>query len=105
MTPGSHEVLIMNCYDEGRLRAYLDGELPPLESAALGAHLAACLDCQAQLSRQRALAGRVRSLLPIPPAGPEPRAALARLRAATDQQRSNVQTFKRSNVQRSTFMQ
>jgi len=61
-----------NCYDEGRLRAYLDGELPPLERAALGAHLADCAICQDQLGRQRGLAVRVRTLLPVPPAALPP---------------------------------
>jgi len=104
---------MINCYDEGRLRAYLDFELPPLERAALGAHLAGCAACQGQLERQRASAARVRSLLPAPPSAPEPRAALARLRATAPQPTANVPTFKQpalslskgSNVQRSIFMQ
>jgi hypothetical protein len=74
-----------NCYDEGRLRAYLDGELPPSERAALAVHLSGCADCQGQIDRLRVLAAQVRSLLPAPPAIPEPQAALARLRVATDQ--------------------
>ncbi len=93
-----------NCYDEGRLRAYLDGELPPLERAALGAHLAGCAACRDQLGRQRALAARVRSLLPAPVAAPQPHAALARLRAAADQTTRNVPASQGSNVQRSKFM-
>jgi hypothetical protein len=92
----------MDCYDEGRLRAYLDGELPWPERAELGAHLAGCAACQGQLDRLRASAARVRSLLPAPPAAPEPRAALARLRSA---QLSNLQTFKPSNARRRSFMQ
>jgi hypothetical protein len=90
-----------NCYDEGRLRAYLDGELPPPERAAHGAHLAGCAACQGQLDRLRASSGRVRSLLLRPPVAPEPHAALARLRMATDRQPSNLQPFKPSNRQRS----
>ena len=74
-----------NCYDEGHVRAYLDGELPPLERAALGAHLVDCATCQDKLGRQRALAVRVRALLPVPPAAPDARAALVRLRAAAEQ--------------------
>lgn len=92
----------MQCYDEGQLRAYLDGELPPPERTALGAHLAGCAACQGQLDRLRASAMRVRSLLPAPAAAPEPRAALARLRAA---QPLDSQTFKPSNARRRSFMQ
>jgi hypothetical protein len=90
-----------NCYDEGQLRAYLDGELPPAERAALSTHMAGCSACQGQLDRQRLVAARVRSLLPAPSATPDPRAALARLRASTSQQPSNLQAFKPSNPQRS----
>jgi len=93
-----------NCYDEGQLRAYLDGELPPLERTALGSHLAGCVACREQLGRQRALVARVRSLLPTPLPAPEPRAALARLRAAPDQTARNVPTSQASHVQRSKFM-
>jgi hypothetical protein len=93
---------MMNCYDEGQLRAYLDGELPPFERAALGAHLAGCSACREQLGRQRALAARVRSLLPAPLAAPEPRAALARLHAAANRPTRNASTFQ---PQRSIFMQ
>jgi hypothetical protein len=93
-----------NCYDEGRLRAYLDGELSSLNREALGAHLAGCAACRDQLRRQRALAARVRSLLPAPLPAPEPRAALARLRAGHDQTTRNVPASQGSNVQRSKFM-
>ncbi|MBC8077688.1 MAG: zf-HC2 domain-containing protein, partial [Chloroflexales bacterium] len=74
-----------NCYDEGQLRAYLDGELPALEHAALGAHLAGCVACQDRLGHQRALVARVRSLLPASPTVPDTRAALAQLRVAANQ--------------------
>jgi anti-sigma factor RsiW len=93
-----------NCYDQGHLRAYLDGELPPLERAALGAHLAGCVACQDQLGRQRDLAARIRSRLPAPPAAPDPRAALARLRAATEQTTRNVPASQDFYLQRSNFM-
>src|SRR5687767_14838075 len=93
-----------NCYDEGRLRAYLDGELPSLERAALAAHLAGCAACQAQLNRQRALAVRVGALLAAPLPAPEPRAALARLRAAPDQTTRNIPASQGYYVQRSKFM-
>ncbi len=93
-----------NCYDEGRLRAYLDGELPLLERAALAAHLAGCAACQAQLSRQRAQAARVAALLAAPLPVPESRAALARLRATPDQTTRNVPASQGYYVQRSKFM-
>jgi anti-sigma factor RsiW len=66
-----------NCNDEGRLRAYLDGELPAAERAAIRAHIAGCGACQTLLAEQRAAAGRVRELLPPPPGAPSPHAALA----------------------------
>jgi hypothetical protein len=93
-----------NCYDEGRLRAYLDGELPPLERAALAAHLAGCAACRDLLGRQRDLAAQVRSLLSAPPAAPDARAALARLRAADRSMRS-IPAASGSTIQRSKFMQ
>jgi anti-sigma factor RsiW len=108
-----------HCVDEGRLRAYLDGELPAMECGAVGAHIAGCAACQGQLERQRALAAQVRALLSAPPAPPDPRAALAQLRLADqhptipsttwfpsisrgragNDQRSRVQTFERSDGQ------
>src|SRR5215216_5310034 len=93
-----------NCYDEGHVRAYLDGELPPLERAALGAHLVDCATCQDKLGRQRALAVRVRALLPVPPAAPDARAALIRLRAAAEQPLRSVPAPQDLNLQRSKFM-
>jgi len=71
-----------NCCDEGRLRAYLDGDLPALERATVGAHIASCASCRAILKEQRALAAQVRTLLPTPAAIPDPHAALDRLRIA-----------------------
>lgn len=56
-----------NCYDEGQLRGYLDGELPPASAAALSAHLASCARCRTQLAAQRAAAAQLRALLPAPP--------------------------------------
>jgi hypothetical protein len=93
-----------NCYDEGRLRTYLDGELPALERVALGAHLASCVACQDQLGRQRALAARVRSLLPAPLVAPDSHAALARLRAASHSPTRSVPIQQGFNLQRSKFM-
>jgi len=93
---------MVNCYDEGQLRAYLDGELSLSARAALVAHLSRCADCQSQLGHQRALAAQIRSLLPAPPAMPAPRDALARLRAASAQTTRNVPDFQ--HTQRSKSM-
>jgi len=73
---------MINCCDEGQLRAYLDGELPALERAALGAHIASCPSCRGTLETQRALAAQVRALLPAPAAIPDPHVALSRMRIA-----------------------
>lgn len=70
------------CYDEGRLRAYLDGELAPLAATALAAHLPTCPACRSLLAAQRASSAQVRTLLAAPPT-PDPAAALQRaIRAA-----------------------
>lgn len=66
-----------NCYDEGQLRAYLDGELTPWSAAALADHLAGCGRCRAELTAQRAAIGQIRALLPPPPPA-SPAAALGR---------------------------
>jgi anti-sigma factor RsiW len=42
--------------DEGRLMAYVDGELPETDFDQVGLHLGACLSCRAELSRLTALA-------------------------------------------------
>jgi len=34
------------CWPEGALRAYLDGELPPEDMKSVAAHLAECADCE-----------------------------------------------------------
>jgi anti-sigma factor RsiW len=41
----------MACIDQKKLSAYLDGELPPEENAALEEHLARCAPCREELSR------------------------------------------------------
>ncbi len=70
------------CYDDGRLRAALDDQLPAGERAHLDAHLAGCPGCRARAEQLRAAARRVAALLPSPAIPPDPQAALARLRAA-----------------------
>ena len=53
----------MSHVDEGTLHAYLDGELPSDERAALEAHLGQCGICRATLAEQRALLERASALL------------------------------------------
>lgn len=53
----------MSHVDEGALHAYLDGELPPAERAALEAHVAECPACRARLTEERALLERASQLL------------------------------------------
>jgi len=53
----------MSHVDEGTLHAYLDGELPSGERAALESHLAQCASCRAQLAEERALLERATALL------------------------------------------
>lgn len=53
----------MSHVDEGALHAYIDGELPAAERAALEAHIAACSACRAQLADERALVERASKLL------------------------------------------
>ena len=53
----------MSHVDEGTLHAYLDGELPSTERAALEAHLAQCEACRARLGEERALLERASVLL------------------------------------------
>jgi hypothetical protein len=52
------------------LSAYLDGELPLQERAAVEAHLAGCPDCRAVLAQLGAVSGIVKkhSMEPVPPA-------------------------------------
>ena len=59
----------MSHVDDGTLHAYLDGELTPVESGRLDAHLAACLACRARLEEERALIERASKLLSraVPP--------------------------------------
>lgn len=77
----------MTCFDEGRLLAYLDGQLSPQESREVGAHLAACPRCRevlAGLAAAREEVGRLLSPyhlaalnLPVPRPPASPRAAYA----------------------------
>lgn len=53
----------MSHVDEGTLHAYLDGELPSGERAALESHLGQCAACRTQLGEERALLERSTALL------------------------------------------
>jgi anti-sigma factor RsiW len=52
----------MACIDEKKLSAYLDGELPPEESAALEEHFARCAACRDELSRLEAVSEALETL-------------------------------------------
>jgi hypothetical protein len=53
----------MSHVDEGTLHAYLDGELPPSERAAVESHLTQCATCRATLAEERGLLERASALL------------------------------------------
>src|SRR5881394_4014668 len=54
-------------YTTERLSAFVDGDLPPGEAAALRAHAAGCAGCTAAIAELRALVANARAL-----AAPEP---------------------------------
>jgi hypothetical protein len=70
-----------DCYDDGTLRAFLDGEPTGTPRAALRAHLEACPACRARASALQAEAERTATLLHAPQ--PDAARALAQVRAAT----------------------
>jgi hypothetical protein len=51
------------CWSTGDLRAYVDRELAPQETALLDAHLASCTECAERLREISARAGRVSAML------------------------------------------
>jgi hypothetical protein len=53
----------MSHVDEGTLHAYLDGELPSTERAAVEAHLAGCAACRGNLTEERSLRERASAVL------------------------------------------
>ena len=53
----------MSHVDEGTLHAYLDGELPAPERAALEVHIAQCTSCSARLTEERSLIERASAVL------------------------------------------
>jgi hypothetical protein len=65
-----------------RVTALVDGELDPVQAAAVAAHLASCPECRAQADAERALRERLRALPPPAlPSGLEARLA-SRMRRA-----------------------
>src|SRR6266571_378625 len=73
----------MSHVDDGTLHAYLDGELSPVQSQDVEAHIAQCPDCRDRLEEERALIARADELLglaappdratpPFRPGDPEP---------------------------------
>src|SRR6058998_3564669 len=72
----------MSHVDEGTLHAYLDGELPSAERAALEAHLAGCATCRANLTEERALRERASAVLGSARPAERPAPPLEQLRHA-----------------------
>ncbi len=77
----------MSHVDDGTLHAYLDGELAPVESQDVEAHIAQCPGCRDRLEEERALIARADELLGLaappdratPPFRPGDRAPPVRL--------------------------
>ncbi len=55
----------MRCVDEGKLRAYLDGELGPDERGRVAHHLGGCASCDRQVAALRGTAAAVSGALDI----------------------------------------
>jgi anti-sigma factor RsiW len=80
------------CRDlERKLSAYLDGELPPRETQAVKAHLAACPSCSAALAAMRAAEADLKGL---PSMEPSP-FFTARAVAAAKAQRPEAGAYRR----------
>lgn len=73
------------CYDDGALRAGLDGELQAEALRAQQDHLAVCPECRARHTELKALADQTTSLLHTP--SPDVPVALAALRRRIDRER------------------
>jgi anti-sigma factor RsiW len=56
-------------HEHERLSAYLDGELPPAEMSAVGAHVAACPECAARLAEFAAVDEAAAALAATAPSG------------------------------------
>ena len=70
----------MSHVDEGTLHAYLDGELPAADRAALESHVAQCAACRANLAEERALIARAGQLLAAAQPADRPAPPLQQLR-------------------------
>jgi anti-sigma factor RsiW len=69
------------CWPEGTLRAYLDGELPPQEMRSVAAHLEECADCtrvHSELSVRASYVGGLLDTLAVPAPKAVPRAVPAK---------------------------
>ncbi len=86
------------CYDDGALRASVDGALGRPELDELRAHLRVCPSCAARLLELRAAAERTGALLSAPQ--PDTRAAFARTLTALDRARGadTEQPIRRSST-------
>jgi hypothetical protein len=83
---------MMQCCDEGTLRAYLeaDGSLPPADRKAVEAHMAGCEDCRAELDNLRATGEQANARLSAlaPDSAPNPQHALEKMRRALAEERA-----------------
>jgi hypothetical protein len=69
------------CWPEGTLRAYLDGELPPEEMRSVAAHLEECADCSrlhTELSVRASYVGGLMDTLSVPAPKLAPRKVAAK---------------------------
>lgn len=93
------------CYDDGALRAGLDGELTAEALHAQQEHLAACPECRARRAALKALADQTASQLRVVP--PDVPMALAALRQRIDRERpapDRSRSFHLPSSQRSISM-
>lgn len=93
------------CFDDGRLRAALDGELPAEVQRALQGHLAVCSACRARSVALQALAEQSASLISAPT--PDVSAAFVALRQRIDSEQlalSGSRSLHRQPLRRSILM-
>ena len=79
----------MSEHEHERLSAYLDGELPPAEMSAVGAHVAACPECAARLAEFAAVDEAAAALAATAPSGYF-EALPGRMRARVEPRRSGA---------------
>lgn len=78
----------MSHADEGRLHAYLDGELSDEEAVALRMHLQECEPCRSRLEEARRIVGEADAVLATAPELPAELPALAEMEAEAARRRS-----------------